>query len=157
MVKKKENNWLNEHRNLTIACVIVVLFVILMTVIPILYKNIPKSATDTQGNIDTLSNELQIQATKLQSQLPKKMNETSTMTEVTSSGHVINYHLTLTSDVDESQLSNQSLKDPMVGTLCLDKDTRAFLDTGATFKYTYTHSGSGGVYNTAITKYDCVD
>jgi hypothetical protein len=128
-----------------------------MTVIPILYQDIPKSATGEQDNSDTLSSELQRNATEQKSQLPKKMNETSTMTEVTSSGHIINYHLTLTSDVDESQLSNQSLKDPMVGTLCLDEDTRAFLDNGATFKYTYTHSGSGGVYNTAITKYDCVD
>lgn len=135
----------------TVVVVTLIVLVVLYIVVPALYQNIAESASDSTS----LTAELEKQATDLRSQLPKKMNETVTTNNVTVSGTTIIYDMSLTPDVDESQLNNQSLKDPMVGTLCLNQSSRVLLDAGATFEYDYTHGGSGGVYKVAITKYDC--
>lgn len=116
-----------------------------------------QKTTESASGSANLTAALEKQAADLRPQLPKKMNETVTANGVGVNGTTIMFDMSLTPDVDESQLNNQSLKDPMVGTLCLNQDSRAVLDAGATFQYDYTHSGSGGVYKVAITKYDCSD
>lgn len=134
---------------------VVVMVLIVLTALYLLGTVTSQSSTESTSDSATLTAALEKQAADMQSQLPKKMNETVTANNVTVSGTTIIYDMSLTPDVDESQLNNQSLKDPLVGTLCLNPDSRAMLDAGATFEYDYTHSGSGGVYKVAITKYDC--
>lgn len=128
---------------------------IVLTALYILGTVTSQSSTGSESGDTTLTSALEIKAAEMRSQLPKKMNETVTANNVTVSGTTIVYDMSLTPDVDESQLNNQSLKDPLVGTLCLNQDSRAILDEGGTFEYDYTHRGSGGVYKVAITKYDC--
>lgn len=127
----------------------------LITFIVALVLLLIAAAITGSAQYTSLTAELERQAQEMQSQLPKKMNETVTANNVAVSGTTVIYDMSLAADVDESQLNTQSLKDPMVGTLCLNQDSRAILDAGATFRYDYTHSGSGSVYKVAITKYDC--
>lgn len=134
---------------------VIIMILIVLTVLYFIGTMSNQSSTESVSDEATLTAGLEKQANDLRPQLPKKMNETVTANNVTVSGTTIIYDMSLTPDVDESQLSNQSLKDPMVGTLCLNQDSRALLDANATFEYDYTHSGSGGVYKVAITKYDC--
>ena len=134
---------------------IVIMTLIVLTALYILGTITSQGSTNPESSTVTLTSALETKAAEMRSQLPKKMNETVTANNVTVNGTTIIYDMSLTPDVDESQLSNQSLKDPVVGTLCLNQDSRAILDEGATFEYDYTHSGSGGVYKVAITKYDC--
>lgn len=137
-----------------LATGIVALFICLLFIlIPVAYQGVSNKAVTASG--DALTTELQAQALRLHGQMPQKSSPTATTTDVTASGHVITYHVDLTSDVDESQLSDKSLKDPMVGTLCTNTDSRSLLDDGVTFEYDYTHSGSGNIYKVSITKYDC--
>lgn len=126
---------------------------VLVLVVTSSYESIKSNADRTSS--DNLSSELQSQADSLKSQLPKKTSEATTTTDVTVDGNVVTFHVSMVSDVDESTLDNTVLKDPMIGPLCNDSSSRSLLDAGATYKYIYTHAGSGNAYTAAITSYDC--
>ncbi len=134
---------------------VVVVILILLAALYFLGTMNKQNATESASDSANLTTALEKQAADMRSQLPKKMNETVTANNVNVNGTTIIYDMSFTQDVDESQLSNQLLKDPMVGTLCLNQDSRALLDAGATYEYDFVHGGSGNVYKVAITKYDC--
>lgn len=124
---------------------------LLMAFIPSMYSDIEHRAASSSD----VESALKQKANELNADLPRKMSETVTANRVSAEGNTITYDLTLSADVDESQLSNASLKDPMVGPLCNDENSRVILDEGVTFTYVYTHAASQNKYNVAITSYDC--
>src|SRR3990167_7580345 len=92
---------------------VVVMVLIVLTVLYILGSVTSQSSTGSESDSATLTSALETKAAEMRSQLPKKMNETVTANNVTVSGTTIIYDMSLTPDVDESQLNNQSLKDPL--------------------------------------------
>lgn len=115
----------------------------------------PGISRSTKANT-ALASLLEEAVAEQQPELPRQINDSVTMEKVTSKGSTFTYHLSLAANVDESSITPQGVKAPLVGALCEDKNSLSLLNDGATFEYLYAHSGSNNIYTVAITKKDCV-
>ena len=150
ILKKKTNNI-----SLDIAMTIIATMIFCL----VMYsgsQNKPITETNTTQNSSAIiETALGDQAAKMNEGLPRKMNETITMNSVSAKDKKLTYHLSFTPDVDEQKLSNETLKSPLVGEVCLNEDSKLILDQNVIFEYDFKHLGSGNHYKTSISKYDC--
>jgi hypothetical protein len=86
--------------------------------------------------------------------IPSKIDEVTTIIDVTAEQGAIRYHYIL-SDVDTNSLSNSSFKEYLDDTLCKNKDTRKVLDAGINMEYSYKVENMANSYFVIITKSDC--
>lgn len=86
--------------------------------------------------------------------IPSKIDEITTIIDVTAEQEAIRYHYIL-SDVDTDNLSNSSFKEYLDDTLCRNQDTRKVLDAGINMEYSYKVENVSNSYFVIITKSDC--
>jgi len=112
----------------------------------------------TQGAFSTSPRELAIQGVseaKASMTLPSKIDEGTTLVDMTAEASSIRYHYIL-SGIDTSSISNTSLKDYLAPTVCKNKDTRNLLDRGVGMEYSYVVESSSESFFVSITKADCI-
>lgn len=96
-----------------------------------------------------------VQQLKRENTLPKDIDEVTTWTDVVEQPNAIRYVYTL-QDVDESQISNESLKELIAPQLCQSLDVKDnILDQNINMEYSYQVQDSAQSYFFVVTKNDC--
>lgn len=118
----------------------------------------PQSETQTtQPNNSTSKVELINQAVKevkAQIPLPYKLDQVTTMVDVTAEPGAIRYHYIL-SGVDTSKITNDLLKNSLGAGICQNKDTKNLLNQDINMEYSYSVENSTQKYFVSFTKTDC--
>jgi hypothetical protein len=86
--------------------------------------------------------------------LPSKIDEVTTLVDVTAEPKAIRYHYTL-SGVDTSKLSNNYLKNYLGSSICENVDIKNLLNQNINMEYSYVVD-SGEQYFVSFTKTDCL-
>lgn len=87
--------------------------------------------------------------------LPNKLDEVTTLVDITAEPSAIRYHYVL-EGADTSALSNSAFRDLLLPKLCENSDTRAgLLDKNVGMQYSYVVKETGESYYVAFTKNDC--
>jgi len=86
--------------------------------------------------------------------LPNKLDEVTTLIDITAEPTAIRYHYEL-SDVDASKLSNDYLKNYLSSSICENADTKNLLNQDINMEYSYIVD-SGEKYFVYFTKADCL-
>jgi hypothetical protein len=95
-----------------------------------------------------------VQAVKEKTVLPKKIDDSTTITDITAENNAIRYHYLL-SDVDTSELSNESLKESLISSICQSGDTNDLFEQGINIEFLYKIENSSQSYLVKFTKSDC--
>jgi hypothetical protein len=117
----------------------------------------PQTETQSSNNNDTSKIELinqAVQSVKNQMSLPYKVNQITTLVDVTAESGAIRYHYIL-SGVDTSKLTNDLLKSSLESGVCQNEDTKNFLSQDINMEYSYSVKNSTETYFVSFTKTDC--
>lgn len=112
----------------------------------------------TQGAFSASPRDLAVQGVseaKASMILPSKIDEGTTLVDMTAEGNSIRYHYIL-SGIDTNDISNTSLKNYLAPSVCKNKDTRNLLDRGVGMEYSYVVENSSENFFISITKADCI-
>ena len=101
----------------------------------------------------TIISETVVEAKKKLS-LPKKLDEVTTLVDITVEQNAIRYHYIL-DGADTSTLTNDGLKTAIGPNVCANKDTRGILDSDIHVEYAYTVQDSTEKYFFSLGKEDC--
>jgi hypothetical protein len=89
-------------------------------------------------------------------ELPAKVDEFTTLTDVTAQGNSIRYQYTLSSTTDTSAISNESIKNSLKGSLCKDSEMHNLLRQNISFEYSYEVENSNQTYFIPFKYSDCL-
>lgn len=92
---------------------------------------------------------------KAQLPLPYKLNQVTTIVDVTAEPGAIRYHYNVLSGVDTSKITNELLKNSLGPSLCQNKDTKNILNQNINMEYSYSVENSTQKYFVSFTKTDC--
>jgi len=95
-----------------------------------------------------------VQETKAQLTLPYKLDQVTTMTDVTAESNAIRYHYIL-SGIDTSKITNDLLRNSLIQNICSNKDTKGLLNQDINMEYSYSVENSTQKYFVYFTKTDC--
>lgn len=87
--------------------------------------------------------------------LPSKIDEVTTLINITAEQGAIRYHYIL-SGLDTDQLSNTQFRNYLKPSICENKETKYLLDEGVGMQYAYTVENSTQTYFISFTKSDCI-
>jgi hypothetical protein len=94
-------------------------------------------------------------ARDLQGELPMQVDSVTSLTGIEAEGDAIRYDLVLSSSVDPSTLSAESVRGMVLPTVCAATSTKEILDAGIKMKYVYTFEGSAKSVDFTVTKAAC--
>ncbi len=95
-----------------------------------------------------------VREVKAQLPLPYKLDQVTTMVNVTAEPGAIRYHYIL-SGVDTSKITNDLLKNSVGSSICQDADTKNLLNQDINMEYSYSVENSAQKYFVSFTKTDC--
>lgn len=122
-------------------------------------QNTQTNTTQTapSNNIGTSKTEIinqAVQEVKTQLPLPYKLDQVTTMTNVTAEPNAIRYHYIL-SGIDTSKITNDLLRNSLIQNICSNKDTKNLLNQDINMEYSYSVENSTQTYFVSFTKTDC--
>lgn len=94
------------------------------------------------------------QAIKLQ-EFPAQVDSVTLLTGIEAEGDAIRYDYVVSSSVDPSTFSADSLRSMVLPTVCAAKSTKDILDADIKMKYAYTFEGTAKSLDFTVTKGDC--
>lgn len=92
--------------------------------------------------------------TKTKMGVPVKVDQYTTLTDITSGDKSIRYHYTI-SGLDTANLTNDSLKQSVASSVCANADTRKLINQNINMEYSYVVENSSTTYSFAVSKSDC--
>ena len=107
------------------------------------------SANENQANIEKAVSQV-----KQQIQLPKKIDEITTLEDVTAEQSTINYHYSI-DGVSPSELPQSKLRESVRPSLCAQHSLADILDQGVHVKYSYVFKNAPDTYQLDFGKGDC--
>jgi len=110
--------------------------------------------SNTNGTSKTELINQAVQLVKAQLPLPYKLNQVTTIVDVTAEPGAVRYHYVL-SGVDASKITNELLKNSLGPNICQNKDTKNLLYQDIDMEYSYSVENSSQKYFVFFTKTDC--
>jgi uncharacterized membrane protein YvbJ len=110
------------------------------------------SPSTTTSKVDLINQAVSEARSKMT--IPSKLDEVTTLTDVTAEPGAIRYHYTL-SGADTSNLSNSYLKNYLGKSICSNSDTKNLLNEDINMEYSYIVSETGQNYFVIFNKTDC--
>jgi len=110
------------------------------------YQSSSTSLDDTTAQL--------VASAKLQTHLPEKIDDVTTLTDITSSGSDIQYHDTI-AGADPTAITESELYTIDKPAVCGNSDLASYLQEGIGFQYIYTVAETGAQYTVTITSSDC--
>lgn len=95
-----------------------------------------------------------VKEVKTSLELPSRVDETTTLVDVTAEPSAIRYHYVI-SGLDVSDLKNEDFEDILAPSICQDSDTKYLLDLGINMEYSYLVQETSQKYFVSVTKTDC--
>jgi len=146
---------LNKRGWIIFAVIVVVLFVVAV--------KIDLSMRTMDKFLDQVGNDKSIEETvdqivkeiKVNSILPNKIDEITTLVNITAQLNAIRYHYIL-SEIPTNDVDNDILKQNLVLGACQDKDVISLLNSGINLEYLYVVENTDQEYFVSITKEDCL-
>ncbi|MEI6532206.1 MAG: DUF4190 domain-containing protein [Candidatus Roizmanbacteria bacterium] len=113
-------------------------------------KSMESTGSDLKSNI---INEA-IKSAKEQITLPYKIDELTTLVNLTAESGAIRYHYIL-SGANVEKLSDDILKKSLIAGVCQNKQTKNFIDQDINMEYSYTIKNSTQKYFVSVSKSNC--
>jgi hypothetical protein len=88
-------------------------------------------------------------------ELPMQVDSVTSLTGIEAEGDAIRYDYVVSSSVDPSTVSADSVRSLVLPTVCEAKSTKTILDAGIKMKYAYTFEGSTKSLDFTVTRKDC--
>jgi hypothetical protein len=137
---------------------VALLALVVGAVIFVVVREINHAATPS-GEIsvaDQVQQGLKLAAARVRPTLPKKVDDATTLTEVSSAGMVLTYHYVVDRDNFEL-LPNfmQTAQRITTSLLCNTEDTKGAMKAGAAYEYKYSDTASQSLGGFAVTSADC--
>jgi hypothetical protein len=95
------------------------------------------------------------EARDLQGELPMQVDSVTSLTGIEAEGDAIRYDYVVSSSVDPSTVSADSVRSMVLPTVCAAKSTKTILDAGIKMKYAYTFERSTKSLDFTVTKAEC--
>ncbi|HWW41888.1 zinc ribbon domain-containing protein [Pedobacter sp.] len=116
-----------------------------------------QTTISTQSNTQSKAELIQsaVQQIKTSMTLPNKLDQVTTLTDVTAEPGAIRYHYTL-SGADTSNFSNDYVRSFLKPKVCGNSDTKSLLNEDINMEYSYVVEGTAQNYFTSFTKTDCI-
>ena len=133
---------------LSILLSILAIFVVLI-VIGIAYNASSNSSSSPESIVTSA-----VEQYKATNSLPQKVDDITTLTDVTADGGTLQYHYDV-SGADTSNLTEATLYGALQPKLCSNTDTRSLLNSGVVMQYLYTVTETGQQYTINIRSNDC--
>lgn len=96
-----------------------------------------------------------VQEAKSSITLPYKIDENTTMIDITAEPTAIRYHF-IVSGINSSSLTNVSLKNYFLPGICTNNDLEIFFDQGINLEYSYIDKNINKTFFFSVTKNDCL-
>lgn len=90
-------------------------------------------------------------------ELPMQVDSVTSWTGVEAEGDAIRYDYVVSSTVDPSTVSADSVRSMVLPTVCAEKSTKTILDAGIKMKYAYKFEGSTKSLDFTVTKAECAN
>lgn len=123
--------------------------------VPVEVESAITSCSEQNTNNPTNIQQL-VKVTKSQFKFPYKIDDVTTMVDITAELGAIRYHYVLY-DSDMNSLSNNAIKSSLKADICQNKDTKTLLNSGVNMEYSYSVSGSNNKYFVVFNKSDCLN
>ncbi len=157
----ENRNPINNHNrpNKFKSTVLAIFSVIVFLVVFVGVRHITKRGVEYVSNEQNPSKQEMIegavQYVKDTTIFPSELDEATTFTGISGTSDAIVYYYTL-HDIDPSLVSNESLEDMLLSSLCQNPDTRYLLDSDINMEYSYSIKDTGQKFFVSITKIDCL-
>jgi predicted RNA-binding Zn-ribbon protein involved in translation (DUF1610 family) len=116
-------------------------------------NSVGNSSNDSTDSKESLIKEL-VSQLKSEMTLPQKIDEYTTLTNITAHSDAIRYHYTL-SGLDVSDLTNSDLKSAASPGICSEESIKFLLEEDIDLEYSYIDSSSNETFFFTINKKDC--
>ena len=111
-------------------------------------KSLPPSSSELVSIVEEVKNKIKI---------PSKVDDVTTLIDITTGSNTIRYHYVISSGVDTNNLSNSYMKNYLVSSVCKNLDTKNFLNRGINMEYSYTIEDKQENFFATLTKADCLN
>lgn len=110
------------------------------------------------GSFESVESKVQttVQQVRDHQELPRQVDSVTSWTGIEAEGDAIRYNYALSSSVDASALSADTIRSSVLPGLCSTNSTKDILDAGMKMKYAYTFEGTTKILDFTVTKEDCV-
>jgi len=130
----------------------IIVFILAFVVVRYLTQEAISPSNNSISRADLINQA--VSEVKSQMTIPSKIDEITTLTNVTAESGAIRYHYTLTG-ADTSNLSNSYLKNYLGQSICSNSDTKNLLNQDINMEYSYIISETGQNYFVTFNKADC--
>lgn len=130
----------------------IIVFILAFVVVRYLTQEAISPSNSSVSRADLINQA--VSEVKSQMTIPSKIDEITTLTNVTAEPGAIRYHYTLTG-ADTSNLSNSYLKNYLGQSICSNSDTKNLLNQDINMEYSYIISETGQNYFVTFNKADC--
>ena len=130
----------------------IIVFILAFVVVRYLTQEAISPSSNNISRADLINQA--VSEVKSQMTIPSKIDEITTLTNVTAETGAIRYHYTLTG-ADTSNLSNSYLKNYLGQSICSNSDTKNLLNQDINMEYAYIISETGQNYLVTFNKADC--
>lgn len=131
-----------------------ILLSVIVVVIALVVSAIASSNSPTQESAAASLADNAVQQFKSSSTLPQKVDDITTLTDITAAGSALQYHYQI-EGADVSNLSDEVLYRNIQPNVCSNTDTRKILDAGVMMQYLYTVADTNQYYTVNVQSSDC--
>lgn len=135
-----------------VLLLIVVIFATLIIIAIASQKNSPTLNSSSQSSTSLASQSAQEAKSSLN--LPNKVDNVTTLTDITSEGNTIQYHYII-HDADTSNLSDDSLRNSIKPSVCNNSSSKDLLNKAISFQYIYVIKETNQQYGFTVAQGDC--
>lgn len=152
VVEKAASEPKKTNKSMLVSIISVIVFILAIGVGKYLTQETFSPSTSNTSKVDLINQA--VSEVKSQMTIPSKLDEVTTLTNVTAEPGAIRYHYTLTG-ADTSNLSNSYLKNYLSQSICTNSDTKNLLNEDINMEYSYIVSETGQNYFIIFNKADC--
>ena len=152
VVEKPTSEPKKAKKSTLVSVISVVVFLLAIGVGKYLTQGTFSPSTSNTSKVDLINQA--VSEVKSKMTIPSKLDEVTTLTDVTAEPGAIRYHYTLTG-ADTSNLSNAYLKNYLGKSICNNSDTKNLLNQDINMEYSYVVSEKAENYFITFNKADC--
>jgi len=151
-MSKNKKDWRAILKDKMALIIVVTMIAVPGIIIRATMRNTAKDTVQNSTNESVIKEA--VEYAKTNSSFPFKVDEVTTATDITARTNAIRYHF-LVVGADTSNLSEESIKESVIPSVCSKDDLKVYFNRGINLEYLYTINETGQEYLITMQKSDC--